>query len=510
MANEDRTPVIVGVAQLEQREDDPGRAREPLALMECAIREAVADTGGRGVLASADSIRVIRGMWRYGNPARRLAEALGLAGVETGLTSLGGNYVQVVTNHAFRDVQAGRRELVVVTGAECGRTLARASRAGVALDWAPGEAPPGQAPGLDAGPGEEPELFLGSTLSTRHPAELARGIERPIHYYPIFELALRHALGEGVEEHLERISRLWEGFSRVAAGNPHAWIRRPFTAEEIRTPSPGNRPVSHPYPKLMNANVSVDQAAALVITSVARARALRIPEARWVHPVAGTEAWDHVHVSERPHLWRSPAIRLAGQRLFELAQAGPDDLGHVDLYSCFPSAVRIAARELGLSLERPLTVTGGLTFAGGPLNNYVMHAIARTVELLRRDRAEGRPARPALVTANGGLLTKHALCIYASEPPSRPFQWADVQEAVDRTPRRRVRQEHEGEVEVEAYAVQYAREEPEVAHVATLLPDGSRAWGVVREPEVLEAMIREEFGGRKARLRAGGALVPRG
>src|SRR4030095_3682634 len=98
-----------------------------------------------------------------------------------------------------------------------------------------------------------------------------------------FENALRYARGESIAAHLVRISELWSRFSEVASRNPHAWLREPHSAEEIRTPSPDNRPVSFPYPKLMNSNNNVDQAAALIMCSVAAAARVRAVADRWIY-----------------------------------------------------------------------------------------------------------------------------------------------------------------------------------------------------------------------------------
>ena len=175
--------------------------------------------------------------------------------------------------------------------------------------------------------------------------------------------------------------------------------------------------ISWPYTKLMNSNNMVDQGAALILTSVEQATRLQIPAERWVYPHAGTDAHDTSAIAERDELHRSPAIRIAGARALELAGLGIDDIDYVDLYSCFPSAVQVAAAELGLRLDdpaRPLTVTGGLTFAGGPWSNYVMHSIATMAELL-----VANPGRRGLITANGGYLTKHSFGVYGTEPPCR-------------------------------------------------------------------------------------------
>ena len=228
--------------------------------------------------------------------------------------------------------------MAIVTGAECGRTWARLSKQGQPTGWS-------EAPGT-------PDEMIGDDLVLWHDAEVARGIRMPIQMYPIFDIALRAALGESVDAHLRRISELWAGFSAVAAGNPNAWIRERKSAEEIRTPGPENRPVSFPYPMLMNSNSRVDMGAALVLTHEEMARKLGVPREKWVYPHAATDAHDHLFVSERDELHRSPAIRIAGGRALELAGVEPKDLAYRDLYSCFPSAVQVSARELGLDASR--------------------------------------------------------------------------------------------------------------------------------------------------------------
>jgi len=479
------TPVLVGIAQIEQRCDDPREAREPLTLMIEAVRAAAEDAGSRSLLTHAGSVRVIRGIWPYRNPAAVVAEAIGVPGAETRLSQFGGNFVQTTVNQAALDIQAGRQEVIVITGAECGNTQAKARRAGLdlrsELNWQP-------APG-------QPDVMIGEDVRMVDELEAAIGLVQPIQVYPMFENALRHHLGESIEAHQKRISELWARFSAVAAGNPHAWIREARTAEEIRTLSDFNRPVSFPYPKLMNSNSNVDQGAALILCSATRARALGIPEDRWVYPWAGTDAHDAYAFSQRDTFHGSPAIRMAGGRVLELCGLSAADVDLVDVYSCFPVAVQVGAREVGLDLDRPLTVTGGLTFAGGPLNNYVMHSIARMAELLRGDRG----AR-GLITANGGYLTKHAFGVYSATPPEQPFRHQDVQEEVDRTPLRASVAIHDGSATVESYTVMYAGEVPKIAYVSALLDDGTRTLATTGDRDVMSAMVREEFCGRSVRL----------
>jgi acetyl-CoA C-acetyltransferase len=256
----------------------------------------------------------------------------------------------------------------------------------------------------------------------------------------------------------------------------------------------------------MNSNNMVDQGAALILTSVEAAKRLGIPNDRWVYPYAGTDAHDTYSISERAELHRSPSIRIGGNRALELAGFGVDDMDFVDLYSCFPSAVQVAANELGLSSDdpaRPLTVTGGLTFAGGPWNNYVAHSIATMAQLLTEN-----PGKHGLVTANGGYLTKHSFGVYGTEPPKAEFRWEDVQPAVDREPTRTAAVEWEGVGTVETYTTPFDREgQPEKAFLAVRTPDDRRTLAVITDPAAAAQTVREDIGGAKVTVHADGTAT---
>ena len=480
-----RTPVIIGVAQYLQKLDDAREGVEPLQMMVIAAEECAKDAGVAGILPQIQSVRVIKGVWRYDNPARFVADAIGAPRAETVGTPFGGNTVQSLLNHSALQILAGDRDLVLMTGAENGHSQARARKGGFKLP-------------VTICPGSY-DVEFGDLGPMAGEAEMARGMRAATAMYPVFENAIRYSRGESIEDHMRRVSELWSRFSAVAEGNPSAWLPAQKTAEQIRTPSASNRPVSFPYPKLMNSNNAVDMSAALLITSVERARALGVPKSKWVFPWAGTDGHDHYFVSERENLHSSPAIRLSGLRLAEMLGEDLAGMDHVDIYSCFPSAVQVGARELGLSEERPLTVTGGLTFGGGPLNNYVMHSIARTVELCR-----DQPGTKGLVTANGGYLTKHALGVYSSEAPAADFQHADVQGQVDSLPRRKWTVDHAGGATIESYTVLYGANGPSIGHAACLLDDGRRTWANNEDHSVLAAMVSEEFCGRPVTIDGAG------
>ncbi|HEY8547190.1 MAG TPA: acetyl-CoA acetyltransferase [Acidimicrobiales bacterium] len=497
MALDPRLPVVVGGGQWSNRIDRGASPVEPVDLIAEALRRAADDAGaGPDLLAGADAVWVVAMLtWRYGNPSALVAARVGATPRDTAVSPVGGNEPQALLAQACRDIAAGTRDLVLIGGAEAWRSRSTFG-GGRELGW------------TEQSPDDVPARRTGEDVALNHTGEISRGVVMPTQIYPLFEQAYRHRLGRSVDEHLDHVARLWSRFSEVAAGNPHAWVQKAMTPEEVRTPSESNRWISWPYTKVMNANNAVDQGAGFIVTSVERARALGIPEDRWVFPWAATAAHDHYFVSHRHDLASSPAIRLAGRSLFSLVDRGVDDVAHVDLYSCFPSAVQVAADELGLPVDdpaRPLTVTGGLSFAGGPWNNYVSHSIATMLGVLRED-----PGSLGLVTANGGYLTKHVLGLWSTEPPpSGEFRWASVQDEVDALPARGLAEDigpSGATGTVEAWSVAHSRDNtPERAIAAVLLDDGRRAWGATEEG--LDALVSgEELIGRPAKVSATGDL----
>jgi acetyl-CoA C-acetyltransferase len=488
-----RTPVIIGTGQLNQRVDRGAPVLEPVDLMAEALRSAEADTGASGVLARADSVRVLCELsWRYGDPGSLVAERLGASPRQTLYTVMGGNYVQTVVTQASADIQAGRADVVLVTGGEAWRSRTAARAAGETLDWT--TQPEGTRPTVLLGE-HDPQLSSAG--------EIERGVFMPVQVYPMFEVALGAAAGRTLDEQRHHAAALWSRFSEVAAENPNAWIQRSYTAEEIAAATPDNRMIGYPYTKLMNSNNSVEQSAGLILCSVESARSMGVAPDRWVFPHAGTGAHDHWYVSNRVDLHSSPAIRLAGARALELAGTTAADLAYVDLYSCFPSAVQIAVDELGLDIEQPLTVTGGMSFAGGPWNNYPMHGIATMHGMLRDD-----PDALGLCTANGGFTTKHAFGVYGARPPAAGFRHDDLQTEVDALPRREEAGTYAGDVTVESYTVMHDRRgDPETALVAVLTPEGARGFAASTDADLMSELLASSAVGRAARVGADGSVA---
>ncbi|HEX3980011.1 MAG TPA: hypothetical protein VHW93_02250 [Acidimicrobiales bacterium] len=409
----ERIPVVVASGQSIERSE----LVTPLDLMVRACEAALVDVPA--LRAGVDRVSVVNVMSHAGPaPARDLADRIGAAAASTEVTTIGGNSPQWLVNRAATDIAKGRLGVTIIAGAEAIRS-SRARRAA----------------GLPRHDGVEqlPDPVVGDDLPGIGPAESAIGLALPVHVYPLFESVVAWRAGHDAEAHRHSMGRLLAPLSEVAAANPFAWFPTSREPDTIATPSPGNRIVCEPYTKLMTAFLGSDQGAALVVCSLGAARRAGVAD-RAVFIWSGAEAVDVRFPASRPDPGRSPGIAAAGEALFGATSsaAGPgsgigiDDVEVIDLYSCFPSAVELAAEALGVAVgdRRGLSVTGGLPFFGGPGNNYTTHAIATVC-----DRLRGTPAQLGMTTGLGWFITKHALGIYGSTPPPAGFRRGDTSEA---------------------------------------------------------------------------------
>ena len=475
-----RTPVLIGVGQITQRSPDPG-CGDPASLAVTALRRAADDSGaGAQLLNRADAVFAVAcTSWQYRDMAAVVAERLGITGVATAQSSpFGGDGGQLVVNEAAAAIAAGEYDTVLVTGAEAGATQAAAQRAGVELSW------PRQGSEI------APTRSIGIDKPANNDAETAAGLLAPINMYALLESANRHRLGRSRAEHDAAVARLWSRLSAVAAGNEYAWQPEEVDADRIAAVGPDNRMISTPYTKLECANLTVDMASGIVVCSAAAAQEAGVAQDKWIFIHAGASGHDEWFASERAELAASPAIATLGRTVLEHTGIGVDALTHVDLYACFPVAVQIAARELGLPIDdpaRPLSVTGGLTFGGGPGNNYGGHAVATMVQRLRAE-----PGTYGLASSLGWYVTKHALGVYSSVPPVQPYR--HLRPIIDNPPARPARNGYDGPAVVEAYTVPYGRDgEPEAAVVSLIEPAGARILVRVTDTELIAELTGDDL-----------------
>lgn len=467
MAAADNTPVIIGAGQQTWREADA--TRTPIDALEAAARAALDDCGAAAVTGAIDAVCTVRFVADANPDVRALfpREAAAVLAARAGITdpalfqgTIGGNSPQYLVNHFARALAAGEHKAVLLAGAETLATMFAAFGSGDDLSAWPGQ-------------GTTEPTTIGVERDGLNDTEMAHGMFEPINTYPLFENSLRHHLGLTREAHTALIAGLSSDMSRVAANNPHAWKPVFESSEDISTVAKHNRYIGFPYTRAMNPILAVDMAAAVILTTAGTARALGIDEEQWVYLRGGADCNDIWYVSERPQLHSSPAIRSIFAAISGHTGITIDEIGCFDIYSCFPSAVQVACREIGLEPRDPrgVTVTGGLPYFGGPGNNYSLHAIAEMAHVLRAQGGHG------LVTANGMYLTKHSIGLYSREAPQHPWQAIDsspLQAAIGAAPTIPPAADPTGPATVETFTVAFSRDGPKKGIVIARNDAGER------------------------------------
>ncbi len=469
---------IVGAAQVLQRPGsvDINEALGPIELMAQAASEAARDAGAVSLLRRIDWLGVAGGWFRYRNPAQLVASMIGCHDARTALSSVSGTGPQEMLAVAAQRISRGELDVALVVGGEARWSHQRLKRSGAEPRWMtdPGEGEPEKLGGF-------PEEMIQETVTVGPPA----------HGYALIEDSLRSAIGDTVEEHRDRVANLWARFSAVAARNPGSWQTGVLSPSEIREPSTDNRMIAFPYTKAMVANNTVDMASALLVCDAEVALSAGVPADRMVFPLVVASAHETWRLANRDVLHRCPSLEAAASVAYRHAGLTPEQISHVDLYSCFPSIVEISAAALGLGEGRDLTLTGGLGFAGAPVGNAVGHSLAAMVDAVRGGGY-------GLVHANGGVATKHSVGIF-SNSPSVTFDHVDCQDSAVLRARRELPGDYAGVVTVEAATVVFDRQGPAYLLCSVLGADAARGWARSSDPDAMSQAMGEGLAGVDAR-----------
>jgi acetyl-CoA C-acetyltransferase len=461
--SEDRIPVIVGVGEISDHPADLKSGLEPLSLLVEALRRAEADSGARllGEIQSFDVVNFLS--WRYRDPEQQLCDRLGIKPAHAAYGPVGGESPIRYLHEAAQRIARGECSVAAVCGAEAQSTATKAERARVDLPWTPFAH-------------DVPEPKRGAAF--QKPMAVKLGVFRPVTVYPFYEAATSAHWGQTPQQAMAESGTLWSNYSAVAAQNPNAWLRRRFTADEITTPAPDNRLIAWPYTKLMVANPTVNMGAAILITSLAKARAAGIAGDRLVHFRGGASAEEPRDYLIRDQFFESHAQNAVLKAVLELAGGDGHAFDAIELYSCFPCVPKMARRTLGLGAEFAPTVTGGLTFFGAPLNTYMTHAACAMVRRLREGGKLG------LLYGQGGFVTKHHALVLAQQAPPAPLaQDTSMQAEADRHrgPVPDFTTEAAGTASVESFTVIYRRD-GEVEHGVVMLRTSDHSRALARVP----------------------------
>ncbi|MDA9502697.1 acetyl-CoA acetyltransferase [Bradyrhizobium sp. CCBAU 11357] len=446
---EDRIPVIVGIGEIVDRPKEITDGLEPLDLLEQALRRAEQDAGAK-LLGQVQSLDVVNFLsWRYRDPEQLLAQRLGISPAHCYYGPVGGESPIRYIHEAAKRIARGECSVAAVCGAEAQSTATKAERAGIKLPWTP-----------FAHDVEEPKR--GAAF--QKPLAVKLGVFRPVTVYPFYEAASSAHWGQTPREAMAESGTLWSRYSEAAAQNPNAWLKRRYAPEEITTPTADNRLIAWPYNKLMVANPSVNMGGALLLTSLAKARAAGVAEDKLVYPLGGASAEEPRDYLLRDQFYESHPQNAVLKSVMNLAGGG-NKFDAIELYSCFPCVPKMARRTLGLGPDVQPTVTGGLTFFGAPLNTYMTHAACAMVRRVR----DG--ARLGLLYGQGGFVTKHHALVVSKTPPREALaQETSVQDEADRN-KRAVPEfvtEASGKGKVESFTVLYGRGD-DVEHGVVML-----------------------------------------
>lgn len=482
---DDNTPVIVGVGFEMNHADHAKDCPEPLELMLSAIKDALIDCGSADAASQLESIAVQQGMWEYSNPAAYLASALNCESAQTELSDLGVLQLTPFFELCYR-IADGQQSIGVLVG---GEAKYRELRARINGEEVANTSMPEGTPA--------PDVHYQSQDPFASDVEARAQIFMPVDMFAVIESALRKHERLGVDEHRDHLAEMYAGFSEIAASNEHAWHREPLSASQIRNAEGKNSMLAFPYTKKHNTQWNVNQAVAIIVCSVAKARQLGIDERKWVYPLSAARSNHVVCLAQQASLFSHLGTRRIGEQAFSLAQLAPADVDMAELYSCFPAAVQSFAFDFNLPEECPLSVTGSMAFAGGPYNHSALDGVARMTEVLR----EQRDQKIGLVSNLSGVFGKTGVALLSNKPGNTSYGFADVSEEVAAMDRPLpTNPDYHGEAEIIGYTVSFHDNQPIRALVYCDLPNRQRTVVQSSDAELMHNMMEEEWVGRSIQI----------
>ena len=407
----DNTPILVAAGQHVERE---ASLRSPIDIAAIAAQNAL-DDAGLDDASALDTIAVVRlfsdsapnwqtAFGRSNNPPLSIAGRISAKPAHAIYSEVSGTQPLSLLLEMCAAIASGEKSMVMIAGVEAIANQRYGERNQLSADWSED---------ID---GELEDRGYGD-LPISH-QELSNGLFMPAYYYALIENARAHRLDLSNDEYARQMGAMFSAFSQVAANNPFAQFPVAYTAQELTTVSDDNYLITTPYTKRLVSQDRVNQSAALLITSVGKARELGIAEQQWIFPHGFAQSTEHP-LFQRPDVSTSLAMQAVMKNTLAMANTSIDDIDLIDIYSCFPCAVSTVCEALNLPTDgsRSLTLTGGLPFFGGPGNNYSMHGLAEMSRQLR-----DKPAARGLLTANGGMLSKHAAIVLSRQPTTIDWQ----------------------------------------------------------------------------------------
>jgi len=490
----DTSPVIIGVGFCQEKQEDASASSEASQLMVKAIADAARDAGMPALVQQLESITVLKGIWEYKNPGKLIADQLGCPKAKSILADVGNLQLSALFD-LCNAIAKGKQEMGVVVGGEARYRELRAKIAGQQIaNTVQGDETP------------VPDEYKGIPDPFATEAEASAGIFMPVELFSVIESAIRASRGLSHEAHRDALGELYAQFSQIAANNPRAWVRDVASAADIRNATDKNAMLAYPYTKKFNSQWNVNQAAAILVCSAAKAKALGLDSTRWIYPLSGVQSRHVTCLAEKKQLHTMPGAVISGERAYALAGIIPKDVTAADMYSCFPAPVQIFGRDLKLD-HIPWSVSGSMAFAGGPFNHAAIDSVVRMVDVLRDPSAKQRQI--GMVSNLSGIFGKQGVALFSNQPNPKGFCFEDVTEAVAKLdPPMKVNAAYTGPASIVGYTVAYVKNVPSQAFVYCESSAGERTVAKTHDQALLARMMVEEFVGKTINVAADRTMIP--
>ena len=364
--------------------------------MDKAVKEALSDSGNELVKDYIDEIRIPKGFWRYRDPGKWIARNNNFKNIPTTYVTKIGVLQQNLINEACQKIETGEINASIILGGE-----ARFKQLRAVIE---------KKEYFETKLDENPDYYIKAKEDLYGDEELAELGAMAVGYYATMETAIRKNDGEGIEEHQNNIASMYEEFSKVASNNKDGWLDHPYSKEEILNTSKKNKMLAYPYNRLHCTSWNVNQSAALIICSEELADKLEIDMNKRVYPISSAENNHMIAIQQRPKLYESLGMNYAAQHIKDEIKRQGIKIDAYDLYSCFPAAVKMFSKSLGLDENKNESITGSMAYAGGPLNSFVLHSTVRMIQKIRN-----LEVNYGLITGVSGMMTKQSFCIWGKK-----------------------------------------------------------------------------------------------
>ena len=467
-------PVVIGVSCLQQKESFD-KLDESLVLMEKAALAAISDSTNTEIKNFIDEIQIPKGYWRYRDPGKWIATKNAFKkDIKTYITKIGVLQQNLINAACIRIID-GEINASLILGGESRykKLIAKIENKKF----------------IETELNENPDFYIKANDDLQLDIEENELGNMAVGYYSIMESSMRSK--SKFDDHHNKIAKVYSNFSKIASKNPLAWSDKEYSIKDILYKNNKNPPQAFPYNKFHCTSWNVNQAAAIIICSEKIANLLNIPKDKRVYPIASSENNHMISTLQRPSLSDSAGMNLAAQFILEICKKNNLTPSLYDLYSCFPIAVQMFAKSLKLENLENTSITGGMSFAGGPLNSYVLNATAQIIKMIRKNKNTG------IVTGVSGMMTKQSYALWSKNPLDE-FTYKDVTEDAKKIDYPiEISNSNAGIGKIIGYTVLYLKQIPNKGVI--YIEDNHKKRKIITTSDklIMESMENEEWVGKK-------------